>query len=472
MPHSPHVSDDEGEQGPHSRGATGLRYTQTIMGPSRSGALGLRTSGRRAPKARHVSPTPRQINGHSILSEQDVQADPNSVSTLVSTALGEHGQDKAMEETDFEQPTAQALAAAQPLADKYPAIAPKEVVFIPRFKGAAEMEARRKMRMQARRQHTPVVESKSPTSAALSNPAPSSFWEEVISTEEEDSFDDLGDGGSGIDDGDEFDPYVRPTVAYIFVLIARSDFAVTRTPGANSGSASESLSVNSATSMSNSSAAHPGPRVHRRPSPASEGKSSRNDSHTHSPRKPSTKSTESGFEMLTAPPESHKRPESREKENHPDPDATAVQPPQITFARRPVPPLRPVQSSLTAMLASSGGSANPFSELYGAISGRAEAATIKVTVFFPHARESFRRPMELSARKDATVEEIIGLSLWTYWEQGWLPRLDEGLSGEEDPKWVTRLSAVGWIMRIAEEDGEVDDEFPCETPVFRFLYGT
>jgi len=34
------------------------------------------------------------------------------------------------------------------------------------------------------------------------------------------------------------------------------------------------------------------------------------------------------------------------------------------------------------------------------------------------------------------------------------------LSGEDDPKWETKVSAVGWIIRIAEEDGEVDDDFP------------
>ena len=68
--------------------------------------------------------------------------------------------------------------------------------------------------------------------------------------------------------------------------------------------------------------------------------------------------------------------------------------------------------------------------------------------------------MDLNVRKDATVEEVIGFALWCYWEEGWLPKLDEGISGEDDPKWARKLSAVGWIMRIAEEDGEVDDDFP------------
>jgi hypothetical protein len=34
-------------------------------------------------------------------------------------------------------------------------------------------------------------------------------------------------------------------------------------------------------------------------------------------------------------------------------------------------------------------------------------------------------------------------------------------SGEDDPKWAMRLSAAGWMLRIAEV-GEVDDDFPCE----------
>lgn len=83
---------------------------------------------------------------------------------------------------------------------------------------------------------------------------------------------------------------------------------------------------------------------------------------------------------------------------------------------------------------------------------------MNVRVFFPHARQPVGRAMDLNVRKDASVEEVVGFALWSYWEEGWLPKLDENVSGEEDPK----LSAVGWIMRIAESDGEVDEDFPCE----------
>ena len=45
-----------------------------------------------------------------------------------------------------------------------------------------------------------------------------------------------------------------------------------------------------------------------------------------------------------------------------------------------------------------------------------------------------------------------------------MTKLDEGSSGG-DPMWATRLSAAGWIYGIAE-DGEVDDDFLREIPLF------
>ena len=63
--------------------------------------------------------------------------------------------------------------------------------------------------------------------------------------------------------------------------------------------------------------------------------------------------------------------------------------------------------------------------------------------------------MSLGVRKDATVEEVLGFALWSYWEASWLPRLDEDPNTPEE-----KLSAVGWVMKIAEEDGEVDEDFP------------
>lgn len=124
------------------------------------------------------------------------------------------------------------------------------------------------------------------------------------------------------------------------------------------------------------------------------------------------------------------------------------------------------KSSLSAMLASSGRSSNPFSDIYAAISGHGDSHSTNIQLYFPHARQPRGKAMHLNVRSDATVEEVIGFSLWTYWDEGCLPKLDDGLGGEDDPKSATRLSAAGWILRIAEEDGEVDDDFPGEVLLF------
>jgi len=101
---------------------------------------------------------------------------------------------------------------------------------------------------------------------------------------------------------------------------------------------------------------------------------------------------------------------------------------------------------------------NPFTELYGAIAGRGDAPSLTLNIFFPESKKPFS-PVKVTVRKDATVEEVIGFGLWTYCEQKLDPPLDAGLK-EGDPQLDVILSAAGWILRIAEEDGEVDEDFP------------
>ena len=136
------------------------------------------------------------------------------------------------------------------------------------------------------------------------------------------------------------------------------------------------------------------------------------------------------------------------------------------FTKKKIVFVKPLQSSLSAMLASSDSSSNPFSEMYAAISGRGESQSIDIQLYFPHARQPLGKAMHLNVRSDATVEEVVGFSMWSYWQEAWLPKLDEGLDSEDDLKWASRLTAAGWILRIAEEDGEVDDDFPREMLLF------
>jgi hypothetical protein len=68
-------------------------------------------------------------------------------------------------------------------------------------------------------------------------------------------------------------------------------------------------------------------------------------------------------------------------------------------------------------------------------------------------------------RKDATVEEVTGYGLFRYWEEARLPLLSEEAESEQEQKWST----VGWGLRIVEDDGEVDEDFPRELPILKLI---
>ncbi|KAJ7637009.1 stress-activated map kinase interacting protein 1-domain-containing protein [Roridomyces roridus] len=419
MPSSPQLSDDERPSGfPGAR----LKYTNTIMG-GRTGGLGLRVNGKRASTSKRLSITRGALPDS--LGEQKtdkwVKAPPE-----IEIAPG--SAPEANIEVKIQEPT---IAEEAPVA--------KVVQFIPKFKGAAEMEARRRVRMAARR---------GPGGAAMAPPpvldsSSSSDEENIIADDSSDSDFGQPNAADAMDDGDEFDP----------------DFAAGRTPGLTSDSVSDVISVLSATTNSvsassipiSSGASLPLPRIRPRLSPVSEG--------------PTPDRSGVYFEMLTpalASKPEDASPQFPSRRSDPPPRSKAPSGSEMSFVRKKVAPLpaRPQRSALTAMLVSSGENSNPFGELYAAVSGRGEGASTNVQVYFPSARAPRGQAMDLNVRKDASVEEVIGFALWTYWEEGWSPKLDEGMENADDEKLATRLSAVGWIMRIAEDDGEVDDDFP------------
>ncbi|OBZ77958.1 Stress-activated map kinase-interacting protein 1 [Grifola frondosa] len=467
MPTSPTPSDDE--SGPAIRrrhsgfpGATSLKYTTTILGPSRSGALGLRVSGKRASVPRNSFRLSIRTDKRAPQAEQATEG-ASAVSEPASPVKS--GSLKSPVK-DVTQSQGNGTAAFLPEDGSSREISPE---FVPKFKGAAEMEARRRLRMLARR--TPSSAGAKPVTPAVNlNPELSSSSgsiesdgteEDVIPDEDLEEFDLVADADDSLEmDGDEFDP----------------EFAASRGLGMHSDSASDGISIlsatNSAASTSNSfsfvgaSSVLPSTSARvGRLSPVSEGRHSEEKSADAIPdHAEDAKSVEPMFEMVMPVP-AHKD-DSSAKAFAQTSQAPVPAPPPATpnsmFARRPVPPVQPKKSALTAMLAatSSASSSNPFAELYSAISGRAESESVSVRVYFPHAREPVGRALDLKVKKDATVEEVLGFALWSYWEAGWLPKLDEGLDGEEDPKWATKCSAAGWIFRIAEEDGEVDEDFP------------
>lgn len=133
--------------------------------------------------------------------------------------------------------------------------------------------------------------------------------------------------------------------------------------------------------------------------------------------------------------------------------------PQLSFTR--VKPSSAVtQSLLTSLLAAQSSSHdNPFSELYASVAAKG-SVSYSLSVYFPRSKTPLK-PLELVVQPDASVEEVIGYALWTYWEEKWQPPLDSDVGNDEEAR-KTRLGAVSWNLRIAEDDGEVDEDFPCE----------
>jgi hypothetical protein len=97
----------------------------------------------------------------------------------------------------------------------------------------------------------------------------------------------------------------------------------------------------------------------------------------------------------------------------------------------------------------SGAGANPFASLYASVAAPATVPLLSLELFFPHS-DTPSTPIIVSVRKDATVEEATGHGLYRYWEEG------------REPKLTDTDGSVNWGLRIVEDDGEVDEDFPRE----------
>ncbi|KAG7092111.1 hypothetical protein E1B28_008486 [Marasmius oreades] len=446
IPASPNVSEDEGERSTGFPGAR-LKHTQTIMG-GRSGAFGLRVHGKpqSTSKRMSISDTPRQrdvtvqnfVAGGALNDGHDLEIlkpnkDVNGLLKLPEDSSEQPGSSNVVVDVKVVEPTIQEEAPVQ-----------RVVQFIPKYKNEKEMEEKRRQRMAARRRGPNGVLG-GPTAALAAPQQPQRQPSLNFDTSSDDDMVHV-DAGSSTDsdfgdmedvDGD-FDPeFTARGITSVSVSDASLPSIATSSVAGFTGNARPRLSpVNEGSGAG-------GRQQHQHPSNAPQTQRSTSDASTTA-----TKSRR---------PSAPRAGSSNASGSNPQASASEAS----LFSRKHIPPLRPQKSSLTAMLATSSTSSNnPFTEIYSAISGRGESQSTNVLVYFPHS-SSHSKPMELNVRKDATVEESIGFALWTYWEEGWLPRLDEGLSEEKDPeKWAIRMSAVGWILRITEEDGEVDDDFP------------
>ena len=146
----------------------------------------------------------------------------------------------------------------------------------------------------------------------------------------------------------------------------------------------------------------------------------------------------------------------------------------LTFPRRivPSPTVMPndaksALSTLLASLSSTSTSSNPFSTLYAALSSKATDA-LKLSIYFPHSAEPSKK-IVLNVKRDLSVEEVIGVGLLSYWEEEREPKLVLGEAKEgEDEEGVRARETTGWNLRIVEDDGEVDEDFPGSSCTLAF----
>lgn len=222
QPSSPTPSDDEATKsraagrlhGPF--GATGLKHTATIYGPSHTGAVGMRVSGKRqsvAGSVRHsvrrsmsqprpmkdlpnppvdVDATPK-LPSSSSPRKADLPRNPNIEITI---------HDASPAPRDSEATKAENAA---PIPAGGPA--PMPLAFIPKFKGAAEMEARRQLRMRSRFPTRAPVRPQQSAPAAInpeiSSSSSSSSSEASMDDEEQDVLPDDDDFDDDVDDVDD-----------------------------------------------------------------------------------------------------------------------------------------------------------------------------------------------------------------------------------------------------------------------------
>lgn len=96
---------------------------------------------------------------------------------------------------------------------------------------------------------------------------------------------------------------------------------------------------------------------------------------------------------------------------------------------------------------------NPFASLYASAVAMSNVPSISLELYFPHS-DNPSQALFTKVRKDATVEEVTGYGLYKYWED----KREPLLVAESEQRWST----VGWGLRIVEDDGEVDEDFPRE----------
>lgn len=171
----------------------------------------MRINAKRASTSKRMSVTPQQVDMKNFMSGNAPVQEALSETVPIAKTLAQSdpGGDSwiKIEDSDDEN-------SPEPTVHIHQATAPEEapvtkvVQFIPKFKGAAEMEARRRVRMAARRgPGGAITKQPPPQNLSFDTSSEDEAEEPVISDESSDEFEEVGGkAAESMDEGDEFDP--------------------------------------------------------------------------------------------------------------------------------------------------------------------------------------------------------------------------------------------------------------------------
>ncbi|KAJ3403176.1 hypothetical protein CcCBS67573_g07795 [Chytriomyces confervae] len=114
------------------------------------------------------------------------------------------------------------------------------------------------------------------------------------------------------------------------------------------------------------------------------------------------------------------------------------------------------KSALAFLLNDQGATENPFAEEFGILSGKGEAYPIRIKIYVPTSLKP-EEPMLIIVKRSASVEELIGYTLYEYFNK---------ISNESPDALETLLpqdkcDVSCWNLRLVEDDGTIDDDFPA-----------
>ncbi|KAH7105112.1 stress-activated map kinase interacting protein 1-domain-containing protein [Auriculariales sp. MPI-PUGE-AT-0066] len=422
-----------------------LKHTQTIMGPHRTGLMGPRVDGSRRSSRLGTSQVNTQLA--QLSNRVDLAAVPSPTRTkrsdsepLPSARPAPTSTAQPNSEADENTPAAPDATLTRAQSTRRGATLAPITVRIP---SAEEMEGRRRPRYRA---HFSSPERKPDEIvaqvAAVENDG-------TLSGEEDEEGDDMDEDElmlQGV--GDDYDEPLPSSTSDNISLMSGASLVSTSAVARN---LREPAGPSTRGRLSPVSEAH---NQKQQPTGQAPHPSSRRQGSINQPiaRGSPTKTSSNGPDPASR--KLHTTP-SQQRVTSPVPSSLPV----LSFAKVQIAGATPKRSALTALLAAQNATDNPFAELYSLIAARSDAQGMKLTVFVHFARSMTK--LVVNVRKDASVEEVIGHALFMYWEEKKEPKLDADLTPDAEEARNARFSAVGWSLRIAEFDGEPDEDFPA-----------